>query len=359
MRGDASDRHEVKGRLAAKLRQDRMGDTKKPQLNAFACPLCLPICSALPLDVRDFPAFMSQGDASVKPPVLLFAATLGLLSCLVSASGSGEKKEDSAKGESDKLEGVWVEVHSFAKEKPSAAEPQAERALTRGGPLERKGVTTQPTLAHEARHEVLSTNSLGCRARDAQRFRPADVSRPPVAADESQEHEELLRHQRRLAQGFQGSCPGPDRPPDRRLARRGQAVGPADRVPSLLPHPQGGLRAAHRQARRDHRRLDRYLLGSGAVLDVCPARQPRDEAVGTANADRQVPAPVPLLPASDVRLPVRASADVVPLLGADRDQRPGVARSAADGGGLGLPATRQLHHVGRGLGPRSNCWTAN
>jgi uncharacterized protein (TIGR03067 family) len=44
--------------------------------------------------------------------------SIAFLALLGRASQSGEKKDDPAKAESKKLQGVWVEVHAFAKKKP-------------------------------------------------------------------------------------------------------------------------------------------------------------------------------------------------------------------------------------------------
>ena len=54
----------------------------------------------------------------MKQRVTALAASLALLACLVQASEPGEKKDDPVNEESKKLEGAWVEIHAFAKEKP-------------------------------------------------------------------------------------------------------------------------------------------------------------------------------------------------------------------------------------------------
>ena len=49
--------------------------------------------------------------------VLLVVVFVALLSFLHQTSQSGDKKDDLEKAERKKLEGVWVEVHAFAKKK--------------------------------------------------------------------------------------------------------------------------------------------------------------------------------------------------------------------------------------------------
>src|SRR5581483_6648303 len=55
---------------------------------------------------------------------------------------------------------------------------------------------------------------------------------------------------------------------------------------------------------------------------------------------------VPLLSTSHFRLHVRTAADLVPLHDPDRFERPRVVEPAIGGGGTGLSAPRQLHHLG-------------
>ena len=50
--------------------------------------------------------------------IVLVAVSMALLSSFHQTSRSGEKKDDRVKAERKKLEGVWVEVHAFAKKKP-------------------------------------------------------------------------------------------------------------------------------------------------------------------------------------------------------------------------------------------------
>lgn len=54
----------------------------------------------------------------MKKRVAVLAVSIGMLACMVQASQSGENKDPSVEAESKKLEGAWVEVHAFAKEKP-------------------------------------------------------------------------------------------------------------------------------------------------------------------------------------------------------------------------------------------------
>jgi uncharacterized protein (TIGR03067 family) len=66
----------------------------------------------------DCAAFIPQGGASVKLQLFAMATSVALLACMIDPSQSGEKKDDPANREIKKLEGAWVEVHAFAKEKP-------------------------------------------------------------------------------------------------------------------------------------------------------------------------------------------------------------------------------------------------
>lgn len=55
----------------------------------------------------------------MKPRLIVLAATFAILAYAIHYSESGEKKDNPAKMEGNKLEGpTWVEVHAFAKEKP-------------------------------------------------------------------------------------------------------------------------------------------------------------------------------------------------------------------------------------------------
>jgi hypothetical protein len=59
-----------------------------------------------------------KGGTSVNQRVLLVVVFVALLSFLHQTSQSGDKKDDLVKAERKKLEGVWVEVHAFARKKP-------------------------------------------------------------------------------------------------------------------------------------------------------------------------------------------------------------------------------------------------
>jgi uncharacterized protein (TIGR03067 family) len=54
----------------------------------------------------------------MKPRLIAIATSVALLACMIHSSQSDEKKDDPAQAEIKKLEGAWVEVHAFAKEKP-------------------------------------------------------------------------------------------------------------------------------------------------------------------------------------------------------------------------------------------------
>jgi uncharacterized protein (TIGR03067 family) len=52
------------------------------------------------------------------PRVVLVAAAFTILASFSHGVQPGDKKKDPVQAERSKLEGVWVEVHAFAKEKP-------------------------------------------------------------------------------------------------------------------------------------------------------------------------------------------------------------------------------------------------
>lgn len=54
----------------------------------------------------------------MKPRLIALVVCVGLLACVIRSAESDEKKDDPGKAEIKKLEGAWVEVHAFAKEKP-------------------------------------------------------------------------------------------------------------------------------------------------------------------------------------------------------------------------------------------------
>jgi uncharacterized protein (TIGR03067 family) len=54
----------------------------------------------------------------VKSRIISLVLFCSVLPCMAQNSVPGEKKDDPRKAEIKKLEGAWVEVHAFAKEKP-------------------------------------------------------------------------------------------------------------------------------------------------------------------------------------------------------------------------------------------------
>lgn len=70
---------------------------------------------AITLDVQSRKVSLDKGETSVKQPLAIFIA---LLACSSQGSQPDEKKDDPVQAEINKLEGAWVEIHAFAKEKP-------------------------------------------------------------------------------------------------------------------------------------------------------------------------------------------------------------------------------------------------